>query len=641
VRFNYPVLSEILRRGDRCGSRSDRRLARPGCLQPRNRRSPILALAAVLGGVGLGGIGAGWYSPATAAERLHIQLGPIEQSVDIYDLEQFAYRGAISPAMSPYRPLLNDRLRLVLTTALPLASGASETLISDLLQSASGQHLMESLLMVLPDSSPNEIEAALNQMIQQAEGISLLDFLKAYPNRDVTVSIAAAIALASQLNLPHWQSHALNSLLEQELTTDTTPPEIPFDPSKAGYAQVRQQSITLRDRSRDRTIPVDLYWSRQNNGPLVVISHGFAADRRFLGYLAQHLASHGMMVAALEHPRSNITWLSRMALGEQGAEGLDDLLPVQEFIDRPRDVSFLLDELAGLEHYSALTRRRIDVEQVTVIGHSLGGYTALALAGATLDLEGLAEFCQNRSLLGLSPADWLQCSAVDLAAVPDLRDPRITQVIALNPLMGRIFGDTGLSQVAVPSLILSASEDPVTPAVSQQLLPYTKLGAESRYLMTAIGATHLSMGDPRNLNYALARNSFLRERRWNETEPLRNLVRGLSLSFIKQQTTEAELYAPFLSAGYVQSWSTGAVQTRLVQDLPPKLETWLRMGAVPLDRVVASTLAKPRKPKYQRRYATTLEHLSKSLPLLLIFPPSFLSLGSFRFRRPWSSKNRP
>ncbi|MGB3613111.1 MAG: alpha/beta fold hydrolase, partial [Elainellaceae cyanobacterium] len=540
----------------------------------------------------------------------------------------------------PYGPLLNDRLRLALTTALPLAPEASETLIDDLVHSASGQQLMDSLLMVLPDSTPAEIEAALSQIIQEAQGISLLDFLKAYPRRDVTISIAAAIAVASQLNLPHWQSRALNSLLEQELTTEAPAPEIPFDPSKAGYADVRQQSITFRDRDRGRTIPVDLYWSRHNRGPLVVISHGFAADRRFLGYLAQHLASHGLTVAALEHPRSNITWLSRMTLGEMSAEGLNDLLPVQEFIDRPKDVSFLLDELARLDSYSSLTNRQIDVDQVTVIGHSLGGYTALALAGATLDLEGLAEFCQSRSLLGLSPADWLQCSAVDLPEVPDLRDERITQVVALNPLMGRIFGDTGLSQVRVPSLILAASEDPVTPAVSQQLLPYTALGSESRYLMTAIGATHLSMGDPRNLNYALVQNGFLRERRWNETEPLRHLVRGLSLSFIKQQTTEADLYAPFLSAGYVQSWSTGAVQTRLVQDLPPKLEAWMRMGAVPLEQVVASTLAKPRKPKYERRYAMTLEHLSKSLPLLLIFPPSFLSLGSFKFRRPWSSKNR-
>lgn len=577
--------------------------------------------------------------PAIAAERLHIRFGPIEQSVNVEDLERFAHAGTVPPALSPYRPLLTNEVRLALTTSVPLNPSASETLMADLLQSASGQQLMDGLSMALPDSTPQTIEAALRQTIQETQGLSLLTFLKAYPERDITVSVTAAIALASQLNLPHWQRHSLNSLLEKELTVETSALAVPFDPARAGHAQVRQQSLVFRDRDRRRSIPVDLYWSRQHHGPLVIISHGFGADRRFLGYLAQHLASHGLTVAALEHPGSNITWLSRVALGKLGEGGINDLLPVQEFVERPQDVSFLIDELARLNKYSTLLHRRINTEQVTVIGHSLGGYTALALAGADLDLDGLAEFCKSHSLFGLSPADWLQCSAVDLPRdLPDTYDERVSQVIALNPLMGRIFGEAGLSQVKVPTLILSASEDPVTPAVSQQLLPYAALQTESRYLVAAIGATHLSMGDPRNLNYALASNSFLRERRWSETEPLRNLVRSLSLSFIKQQTSEASLYAPFLSPSYVQSWSTSGVRTRMVNDLPPKLETWLRMGAVPFEQVVASTIAKPRKPKF--RHATTLEHLSKSLPLLLVFPPSFLSFGLFKFWR-WPFKDRP
>ncbi len=581
-------------------------------------------------------------SPAIAAERLHLRLGPVEQSVNVADLEKFAYSGTVSPSLMLYRPLLTESLRLALTSSVLLNPSASETLTEDLLNSASGQQLMEGLLMALPDSTPEEIESAFHQTITHTQGLNLLTLLKTYPERDVTVSVTAAIALASQLNIPHWQSHALNGLLEKELTVEAPALAIPFDPSEAGYAQVRQQSLTFRDRDRSRSIPVDLYWSRQRNGPLVIISHGFGADRRFLSYLAQHLASHGLTVAALEHPGSSITWLSRVAVGDLGEGGLNDLLPVQEFVERPRDVSFLLDELTRLNKYSTLLHRQINTEQVTVIGHSLGGYTALALAGATLDLEGLTEFCQGRSLLGLSPGDWLQCSALDLPKdIPAVYDERITQVIALNPLMGRIFGESGLAKVKVPTLVLSASEDPVTPAVSQQLLPYTMLQSESRYLVTAIGATHLSMGDPRNLNHALAQSSFLRERRWSETEPLRNLVRSLSLSFIKQQTSEADLYSPFLSAGYVQSWSTNSVRTRLVQDLPPSLKTWLRMGAVPFEQVVASTLAKPRKPKYQQRYASTFENLSKSLPLLMVFPPSFLSLGFFKLRRRGASKNQP
>ena len=65
----------------------------------------------------------------------------------------------------------------------------------------------------------------------------------------------------------------------------------------------------LRDRSRERSIPVDIYWSEATHGPLVVISHGFGADRRFFAYLAQHLASHGLTVVSVEHPGSNVASL--------------------------------------------------------------------------------------------------------------------------------------------------------------------------------------------------------------------------------------------------------------------------------------------------------------------------------------------
>lgn len=575
--------------------------------------------------------------PAIAAEKLTIQLGPIQQSVTVAELEAFAKTGEPPARLRPYSPIFNDDLRLALTSPVQLDPSVSDNLVEDLLQSSSGERFLELLEMAIPDSQPQQFEDALKMAARQPRGLSLLGFLQAFPAEEVTVDASSAIALASQFNLPRWQSHALDSILERELTVETEPFYAAFDPSAAGFETVRQQTLTFRDRARDRTIPVDLYWSRWSSGPLVIISHGFGADRHFLDYLAQHLASHGLTVAALEHPGSNVTWLTGITLGEAGSK-LSDILPSTEFVDRPQDISFLLDEFERLNQYSSVLGGKLNTRQVTVIGHSLGGSTALALAGAQMNLPHLREFCEGRSLMGLSPADWLQCSAADLPDRDyDLRDRRVTQVMAMSPVMGRIFDAEGLSQVKVPLVIVSSSQDAITPSVSQQMLPFMAFEQDNAFLLTAIGATHLSVGDPANLNEAITQNMILQERRRDETEALRRMLKGFSLAFVKQQTPEASLYEPFLSPAYVQSWSMETVRLRLNPDIPPALRNWLNTAAVPLEQVVAASMPKG-KPSKDTAYTVSVGVLTHAVLLVLFIPPSQLALTAVQFLR---QKKRP
>jgi predicted dienelactone hydrolase len=165
--------------------------------------------------------------------------------------------------------------------------------------------------------------------------------------------------------------------------------------------------------------------------PLVVISHGFGADRTFFAYLARHLASHGLTVVALEHPSSNIKQLNVSAVNNPA-----QLLPATEFINRPKDVSFVLDELAKRNRQLGATSRKLNTEEVSAIGHSLGGYTVLALAGAELNLEELRQFCKGSSAITQAPGDWLQCAAAELPErTLKLRDQRIKSAIALIPLL--------------------------------------------------------------------------------------------------------------------------------------------------------------------------------------------------------------
>jgi predicted dienelactone hydrolase len=530
----------------------------------------------------------GMVAPVQAAERIAVRLGPIQQAVAIADLQTFAATGEIPPSLQLLTPLLTAEVREALSTRLQLDPNVGDKLVEDLLHSSAGERFLNTLQVAIPDSDAKQLQKALTLAAKQPEHMSLLGFLESFPAETVTIDASSVIALASQMNLPYWQSQTLSSIVDRELTVNSKLPATNLDPTQDGDYWVWQQSMVLRDYKRDRTIPIDLYWSRATQGPLVVLSHGFGADRRFLSYLARHLASHGLTVVAVEHPASNVAWLTSSV---EQSSSLPSLLPATEFIDRPKDVSFVLDRLSTLDRLSVNLSGKLNTEEVTIIGHSLGGYTALALAGAKPNLKRLRKFCDDPNPVVFSPADLLQCNAADLPDKPfDLQDDRIQQAIILNPMMGRLFDGATLAQVQIPTLMVASTDDTITPAVSQQFLPYTQLTNNRKYLLTAIGGTHLSIGDPTNLNRSLTQSIFARERSETETEPLRNLLKGVSLAFIQQMTPAAQQYAPFLNPAYAQSFSTPSLKLRLNSELPPSFSHWLKMTALPMEQLVARTL---------------------------------------------------
>jgi predicted dienelactone hydrolase len=510
--------------------------------------------------------------PATlAAEKVTIRFGPFQHSLEIADLETFAKTGRLPENLEMFSSVLTPQIRELLNRRLKLDPAFADKFVDELVRSPAGKQLVTSLGTAIPGSTVESLQTALYLGLRQVNGLNVIDFLRAYPDKNITVDATKALEIAVELNPNSLQSQALGVLLERQLLVNQNTAFQPsFDPATIGQAAVQQQSLTLQDQKRQRLIPVDIYWSRVDaQAPLVVISHGFGANRKFLTYLARHLASHGITVAAIEHPGSNGAAVSRSS----EKVNLAQLLPAREFIERPQDVSFLLNELAKLNTQPGQLQGQFQTEKVTVIGHSLGGYTALALAGGEVNLEALQQFCKTSLSVGESPGDWLQCAAAPLKEKKlQLKDERVKSAIALNPLVGQLFGNNGLARINQPVLLLTSTDDVFTPTFKHQIAPFTQLRG-AKYLVTAIGGTHLSILD--SAYSVSAATTITKEKRGQETDSLRQLVRGVSLAFIKQQTPDAKTYSPFLTPAYAQSLSTRQLPLRLNSDLPENLKSWL------------------------------------------------------------------
>ncbi|KAI9800939.1 MAG: hypothetical protein M1833_003076 [Piccolia ochrophora] len=115
--------------------------------------------------------------------------------------------------------------------------------------------------------------------------------------------------------------------------------------------------------------------------PLVVISPGFGSSRLFYSAIAAAIASVGYKVVSIDHPYDGAFVEfpdGAVALGKA------DLLRTQEMAEkavgvRAGDVSFLLDQLVSLQVSRQLipgSDSDVNVTEVGMVGHSLGGATA-------------------------------------------------------------------------------------------------------------------------------------------------------------------------------------------------------------------------------------------------------------------------
>jgi dienelactone hydrolase len=193
----------------------------------------------------------------------------------------------------------------------------------------------------------------------------------------------------------------------RELMVSLWYPAMPSDGRRAQYMTPAESELLLASRSLT-SVPQNALSTvltnavsdatpagRQRSLPLVVLSPGFTMPRSTLTALAEDLASHGYVVAGIDHtyesdatafPDGRVTTCRareapRSGRGEKVVAG------------RAADVSFVLDELTGAQR-TWPGAGLIDPSRMAMAGHSAGGAATIAAMladsriSAGIDMDG-------------------------------------------------------------------------------------------------------------------------------------------------------------------------------------------------------------------------------------------------------------
>ncbi len=240
-------------------------------------------------------------------------------------------------------------------------------------------------------------------------------------------------------------------------TTEAVAPDASLaPPAEPGPHAVGRTTLELDDGSRSRPLVADVWYPADADAvgdpsiyqfipgiefasesalaevpvaadgpyPLVIYSHGSGGLRYVASFFTELLASHGFVVASVDHVGN--TAVELVAGGDVDRD--------QIAYDRVLDVEFLIDQmLAASSAGEGLLSGSVDPERIGVSGHSFGGFTAFAAVGGYTN---------------------------DLGTVPG--DDRIDAVVAMAPA-SELNSTDELEAVDVPTLLVSGTRDETTP----------------------------------------------------------------------------------------------------------------------------------------------------------------------------------
>ncbi len=173
--------------------------------------------------------------------------------------------------------------------------------------------------------------------------------------------------------------------------------------------------------------------------PIVVLSHGYTGNPHQLSWLIKGLVNHGFIVLAIQHL---------------------DLIngdPHMNHWKRAKDINQIIT------HFQRhLLSQSADLNKIGVAGFSLGGTTAIWIAGGRATrLQNIIPTAEFASPEDYQMADEALRNFDKKMMAKDWRDKRVKAAFIMAPGWAWLFDENNLRAIVIPTYIVAAEEDKV------------------------------------------------------------------------------------------------------------------------------------------------------------------------------------
>ena len=493
--------------------------------------------------------------PVISAEKIEFNYSLLGFKIRVQDLSDFATKGEVSDSLNFYLKRISPKKTKRLQKFLTQSYDVDPVLVYRYSRTSVGIKMLQRVgeIIQLPGylNGFYGLRAAVVQTAQLPDGINLIDFLKGFPT-DIKLNLKELLKLVKQVSQAEEDTQEFIAGLSPEKVVDaqTNFNDVP-DLSQPGQYKAALQTLELNDVRRKRKLVTDLYLpqGKIDRIPVIVVSNGLGAKRDRFEELANHLASHGFGVVIPDHPGSDRRRQKDFLKGLY-KENFD----ATDFVDRPLDISYILDELEQLN--AKQFNNQLNLEQVGIFGYSLGGTTALSLAGAQFDFPRLKQDCtQPLNLLNISIL--YQCRALELPREKlSLKDERIKAAFMFVPFGNSVFRQQDLKNVSIPTMLQVVDQDFLTSLLEEQVPLFNALGGD-RYLVISERIPHS--------NATLSKEQQSKQAKTSKVAKTYQNI--LSLVFFQSYVPQEQNYLSYLTPEYLQAIAQKPYDLHLIREV--------------------------------------------------------------------------
>jgi predicted dienelactone hydrolase len=438
-------------------------------------------------------VGSAAGGPVAAAEVLELRFDGLEIPISLDQLDLWTQgklgRSGAAADLAVWLELLDPDSRRDLMKLLRAPLLRDTSFGQQLLDTWAGSQMMARLgdLLTTPEgrNTTGVLQTTLQQLLKGQQEVSTIGLLRALPLPRLSLQLDGLYDLAAQWRQQlQLQRQALLGLRALPLPERQSRPLLLSD--RVTRSPLRQGLVVAH---RHQPLPLEI-WSPPastsagtggSSRPWLLVMPGLGGNADQFGWLAGALAERGWPVVVIQHPGSDGPALKAALDGQRPPPGAETLAV----------------RLADVEAVLAAQRRGVLPVQgdgVVLVGHSMGGLSALMAAGLTPE-SGLGGRCRKAldRLPIANPSRLLQCQlpSTGLPATPP-RPADLRALVLFNGFGSLLWPKRGLAALGVPVLMVGGSLDLVTPPLEEQVRLFLPGSDPRSRLVLVEGGSHFS-----------------------------------------------------------------------------------------------------------------------------------------------------